>query len=310
MSAIGQQTYGIDHPLVTVKDHAQALEQFKALGFSPSPISYHPWGTVTSLLMFPGNFIEVIGVDDESKFGTNSVNGFCFGRQLGSFLQRGEEGISLVALHSKDADADHASLIERGLNSQGRIDFRRKMTLPDGSPDEAVVSLALFIDDDGSAYLYFHGKGFDYYVAEMADDMLSVKGDFIKMDMGGYEPKMEGPWVFKRDGLYYFTMPENNRVLTYYTATQPTGPWTYQGVFMEQEHASNNHHSVVEYKGQWLLFYHRWLKTDDAACDKKQRHVAAEYLHFNQDGTIRPVQRTEQGLADVPPMADSARSQN
>ncbi len=169
---------------------------------------------------------------------------------------------------------------------------------------------ALFIDDDGSAYLYFHGKGFDYYVAEMADDMLSVKGDFIKMDMGGYEPKMEGPWVFKRDGLYYFTMPENNRVLTYYTATQPTGPWTYQGVFMEQEHASNNHHSVVEYKGHWLLFYHRWLKTDDAACDKRQRHVAAEYLYFNQDGTIRPVQRTEQGLADVPPMADSARSQN
>ncbi len=148
MSAIGQQTYGIDHPLVTVKDHAQALEQFRALGFSPSPISYHPWGTVTSLLMFPGNFIEVIGVDDESKFGTNSVNGFCFGRQLGSFLQRGEEGISLVALHSKDADADHASLTERGLNSQGRIDFRRKMTLPDGSPDEAVVSLALFIDND------------------------------------------------------------------------------------------------------------------------------------------------------------------
>ncbi len=148
MSAIGQQTYGIDHPLVTVKDHAQALAQFRALGFSPSPISYHPWGTVTSLLMFPGNFIEVISVDDESKFGTNSVDGFCFGRQLGSFLQRGEEGISLVALHSKDADADHASLTERGLNSQGRIDFRRKMTLPDGSPDEAVVSLALFIDDE------------------------------------------------------------------------------------------------------------------------------------------------------------------
>ena len=61
----------------------------------------------------------------------------------------------------------------------------------------------LFIDDDGKGYLYFHGKGSDYMVAEMADDLLSVKGDLYKMDMGGYEPKMEGPWIFKRDDFYY-----------------------------------------------------------------------------------------------------------
>ncbi len=82
---------------------------------------------------------------------------------------------------------------------------------------------SIFIDDDDKAYLYFHGKGFDYYVAELADDLLSVKGNFIKMDMGGYEPKMEGPWIFKRNGLYYFTMPENNRKLAYYTSKSPTG---------------------------------------------------------------------------------------
>ena len=159
---------------------------------------------------------------------------------------------------------------------------------------------ALFIDDDGTPYLYFHGKDFDYYVAELEDDLLSVKGDFIKMDMGGYEPKMEGPWVFKREGLYYFTMPENNRVLTYYMSDSPTGPWEYKGVFMEQEHQSNNHHSVVEYKGEWLLFYHRWLDTSDSDCKerKRQRHSAAEFIEFNNDGTIKPVQRTENGVAD------------
>lgn len=37
-------------------------------------------------------------------------------------------------------------MVEAGLDSQGRIDFRRRMTLPDGRHDEAVVSLALFID--------------------------------------------------------------------------------------------------------------------------------------------------------------------
>lgn len=159
---------------------------------------------------------------------------------------------------------------------------------------------AMFIDDDGKAYLYFHGIDFDYYVAEMADDMRSIKGDFQKMDMGGYEPKMEGPWVFKRNDLYYFTMPEGNRVLTYYTASSPTGPWAYRGVIMEQEHQSNNHHSIVEYQGQWLLFYHRWLETPESTCNKRQRHTAAEYLHFNDDGSIVPVSRTEQGVAAFP----------
>ena len=159
---------------------------------------------------------------------------------------------------------------------------------------------SLFIDDDGKAYLYFHGMQHDYYVAEMADDLLSVKGDFIKMDMGGYEPKMEGPWVFKREGIYYFTMPENNRILTYYTAKSPTGPWKYQGVFMDEEANANNHHSIVEYKGHWILFYHRWLQTPGSACDKKQRHVAAEYIHFNEDGTIQKVERTTEGVRDFP----------
>jgi len=67
-------------------------------------------------------------------------------------------------------------------------------------------------------------------------------------------------------------------------------------IAMESEGA-NNHHSIVELEGQWILFYHRWLHTD-AVCDKKQRHVSAEYIHFNDDGTIKPVQRTEKGIGD------------
>ncbi|MDR7268967.1 beta-xylosidase [Pelomonas saccharophila] len=157
----------------------------------------------------------------------------------------------------------------------------------------------LFVDDDGRAYLYSRTSGVNYLVAEMADDMRSLKGELQKMDMGGYEPPMEGPWVFKRGGLYYFTMPEHNRILTYYTATAPKGPWTYRGVIMDAE-GGNNHHSIVQYQGQWVLFYHRWLDVPGAACARKQRHVAAEYLYFNEDGTIRKVERTQQGVGDFP----------
>ncbi|VVE82944.1 VOC family protein [Pandoraea sputorum] len=138
--------FGIDHPLVTVHDHPRRLAHYERMGFAPSPVSYHPWGTVTSLMMFGDNFIELIGVDDASKFGTNAVGDFCFGRYLGSFLAR-EEGVSLIALHSKDARADHTRLTQAGLETQGIIDFRRAMRKPDGTPDEAVVALGLFIDD-------------------------------------------------------------------------------------------------------------------------------------------------------------------
>lgn len=149
----------------------------------------------------------------------------------------------------------------------------------------------LFVDDDEKAYIYIPG----YRVYELADDMKSVTGDFYKMDMGGYEPKMEGPWIFKRNGKYYYTMPEENRILTYYMADSPKGPWTYKGAIMEQENNANNHHSIVEFKGQWILFYHRWLDSD-SSCGKKQRKCCAEYLYFNEDGTIPEVKRTDKGV--------------
>ncbi|WP_438481823.1 family 43 glycosylhydrolase [Oleiharenicola lentus] len=155
----------------------------------------------------------------------------------------------------------------------------------------------LFVDDDGKAYLYVPARNGKWVVAEMADDMRSVKA-FHEMDMGGYTPKMEGPWVFKRNGLYYYTMPENNRKLTYYTSTSPKGPWKYRGLIMEQEGESNNHHSIVQFKGQWILFYHRWL--DLGTKCPPQRHVCAEYLYFNDDGTIREVKRTDAGLSVKP----------
>lgn len=136
-------TFGIDHPLVTVRDHAQILTHYRNMGFALSPVSYHPWGTSTGLVMFANNFIELISMDDPSKIKTSDE--FCFGRYIRDFLQH-DEGVSLLALHSKDMDGDFGRLSSR-LENQGRIDFRRKIVV-NGLPDEAVVSLAMFLDKE------------------------------------------------------------------------------------------------------------------------------------------------------------------
>ena len=142
-----QHRLGIDHPIVSVRNHPEAVQKYIKLGFSPSPLSYHPWGSVLTLMMFENNFIELIGIDDASKFGTNSVDGFCYGRTLGQFLER-SEGLGLLALHSKDIEGDFAAVKATGLPVQQRVDFRRKLVKADGTPDEAVVSLGIVMDTE------------------------------------------------------------------------------------------------------------------------------------------------------------------
>ena len=142
-----QHRLGIDHPIVCVRNHPEAVQKYIKLGFSPSPLSYHPWGSVLTLMMFENNFIELIGIDDASKFGTNSVDGFCYGRTLGQFLER-SEGLGLLALHSKDIEGDFAAVKATGLPVQQRVDFSRKLVTADGTPDEAVVSLGIVMDTD------------------------------------------------------------------------------------------------------------------------------------------------------------------
>src|SRR5262245_14302190 len=60
----------------------------------------------------------------------------------------------------------------------------------------------------------------------------------------------------------------------------PTGCWT-------------NHHSIVEFKGQWCLFYHH---NDLSPKFDKARSIRADYLFFNDDGSIQKVIPTLRGI--------------
>ncbi|CCN33103.1 putative Glyoxalase/Bleomycin resistance protein/Dihydroxybiphenyl dioxygenase [Vibrio nigripulchritudo SO65] len=145
---------GIDHPLVAVKDMDKVSDDFARLGFYINPRHHHPWGTDNHLLMFPDNFIELISIYDHSKLDMKNERGFAFGRFISDSIER-REGISLVALHSEDARQDHQLMEERGVENNGIVDFRRVAHRPDGTEEEAIVSLVMLINSKTPSISHF-----------------------------------------------------------------------------------------------------------------------------------------------------------
>lgn len=181
-----------------------------------------------------------------------------------------------------------------------------------------------FIDDDGSAYLYFGGlwggqlekwktgtfepsgrepgklaPALGPRVARLSGDMLSFDSEALEVQILDEQGKpvlagnnrvrfFEGAWVHKYRGTYYLSYSTGDtHLLVYATSDNPLGPFTYRGVILEPVVGWTTHHSIVEFKGQWYLFYH------DAAESKVDhlRNVQVARLFYNRDGTIQPVIR-------------------
>jgi hypothetical protein len=151
----------------------------------------------------------------------------------------------------------------------------------------------VFTDDDGQSYLYW-GQG----VARMVplnSDMVSFDAAQARtITPSGYN---EAPFVFKRNGVYYFmwsegdTRSEDYRV-AYATGASPRGPWTNRGVVLQKRLdlgiKGPGHHSVVRAPGTdtWHIAYHRFAVP---AGNGTNREVAVDRMQFNVDGTIQPI---------------------
>src|SRR5208337_5323021 len=110
----------------------------------------------------------------------------------------------------------------------------------------------------------------------------------------------EATWVFKRKGVYYLSYAHNNpRVnrMQYAISSNPLGPWTSKGVYLEPTGCDTTHGSVVEYKGQWYQFYHNQSLSGRG----NLRSMCVDKLNFNDDGTIQMVVQTKTGVTSVGP---------
>lgn len=136
---------GIDHPLILMRDIEAGRAFYARLGFTVTPVGRHPWGTSTALAVLECSALELMGIYDESLIDGLEVGGFRFGRHMRDALAE-REGMALVALHSRDVSGDGAAMAARGIATQGRIDFRRRVRPPGLDWDEAVVSLEILLD--------------------------------------------------------------------------------------------------------------------------------------------------------------------
>ncbi len=154
----------------------------------------------------------------------------------------------------------------------------------------------IFIDKDGQAYIYWAGMR-RMQVAKLKNNMLEI--DSEPQEIAELPEKMkEGPFVFERKGIYYFTFPmveDSTEELVYAIGDNPMGPFKMTGVIMDQSPVGcwTNHHSIIEYDDQWYLFYHH---NELSPSFDKNRSVMANSLFFNEDGTIQKVIPTLRGI--------------
>ena len=147
----------------------------------------------------------------------------------------------------------------------------------------------VFMDDDGQVYLYAVVNA-KCYAAKLKDNMMEIEGTLVHQV--GTDEHREGPFVIKRKGKYYMIYPNHHspyNEMSYSMADSPLGPWEPKGLIMEQNDVITMHGSLVEYKGQWYMFYHNGALSGGI---EHNRSICFDPVYFNEDGTIQMIKKT------------------
>lgn len=169
----------------------------------------------------------------------------------------------------------------------------------------------VFQDQDGQYYLYYGGWQ-HCNVAKLNDDFTG----FVPFDDGTTfreitpEGYVEGPFVFIRDGKYYFMWSEGGWTgpdysVAYAIADSPFGPFRRIGKILQQDPdvaTGAGHHSVIHTPDDaWYMVYHRRPLSET---DGNSRVTCVDRMEFDEEGLIKPVIITDEGVESHPLAAD------
>jgi hypothetical protein len=123
---------GIDHVVAATRDLGATADAWERIGFRPTPLARHPWGTENRLIQLDGSFVELLAVGDAAAIPEPTTAAFSFGAYNRDFLATHGDGLSMLVLESTDPAADRAAFAAAGLRIYDPFGFERIAVSPEG----------------------------------------------------------------------------------------------------------------------------------------------------------------------------------
>lgn len=162
----------------------------------------------------------------------------------------------------------------------------------------------VFQDKDGQYYMIYGGWG-RCNIVRLNEDFTGFLPFEDGMVFKEITPKgyVEGPFMFIKNGKYYFMWSEGgwggpDYRVAYAIADSPFGPFNRIGTVLQQDPSiatGAGHHSVIHSpkKDEWYMVYHRRPLGET---DANHRVVCIDKMEFDDKGFILPVKITMEGV--------------
>ena len=158
-------------------------------------------------------------------------------------------------------------------------DALKKPLLPAGlCPTPSYDSCAIN-DDDGKAYLLFGVRAKSYHLAELNDDMISLKTKPVALEtlnVPESSNKADAPFMHKHAGFYYLSWRTG-----YGFSKSIYGPYTYLG-----DQTASGHLGFFDFNNQNFVNYTTLKK----GMNTRYRFCSLAYVQYFRDGRIAPME--------------------
>ena len=153
------------------------------------------------------------------------------------------------------------------------------------------IDPTVLIDGDDAWLCWGNGTCF---LAKLKPNMTEIDGEIEVIDLPRY---VEGPWLHKKGDIYYLTyasIGKGQETISYATAPSMKGPWTPRGELTgPAENSFTIHPGIIEFNGEWYLFYHNASQEIDGHKGAiGRRSVCVDTLRYDADGLMLPVRQT------------------
>ena len=205
-----------------------------------------------------------------------------------------------VAIRHKDVKVNEGFAIGVAVSDSPTGPFKDAIgeaLVTDETPNSIVLNIdpAVYIDDDGQAYLFWGSWGAARWV-KLKDNLLELDGDVQTLNVKNF---FEAPFIHKKGDTYYLTYAGSGypSKTEYATSKSITGPWEYGGVLNSLLPVSaTNHQGIIFFKGNWYFVYHNAQAPGGGIF---RRSVCVDKLEYNDDGSLKEVIRTDTSVPRV-----------